>query len=59
LHRSISKAGSITGTKAEDALAILEPAADDLFEAIELNPKINGSRKDKPGIQEPLQLSLL
>jgi putative SOS response-associated peptidase YedK len=49
----------VTGTKAEDALAILEPPADDLFEAIELNPKINDSRKDEPGIQEPLQLSLL
>ena len=32
---------------------------DDLFEAVELDPKINDSRKDEPGIQEPLQLPLL
>ncbi len=44
---------------AEDALAMVGPAADDLFETIELHPKINDSRKDDPGIQEPLQLSLL
>jgi len=43
----------------EDALAVLKPAADELFEAVELHPKINDSRKDEPGIQEPLQLSLL
>lgn len=47
------------GVSAEEALAILGPAADDLFEAVELHPKINDSRKDDPGIQEPLQLSLL
>jgi len=44
---------------AEEALAILGPAADDLLEAVEMNPKINDSKKDEPGIQEPLQLSLL
>lgn len=49
----------VEGVSAEEALAILGPAADDLFEAVELNPKINDSRKDEPGIQEPLQLSLL
>jgi len=49
----------VTETNPEEALAILGPAADDLFEAVELNPKINDSRKDEPGIQEPLQLSLL
>jgi len=40
---------------AEEALAMVAPAADDLFEAVELDPKINDSRKDEPGIQEPLQ----
>ena len=44
---------------AEQALAMTGPAADDLFEAVELHPKINNSRKDEPGIQEPSQLSLL
>ena len=33
--------------------------AHDLFEAIEVHPKINDSRKDEPGIQEPLQKELL
>jgi putative SOS response-associated peptidase YedK len=47
------------GVSVEEALAILGPAPDDLFEAVELHPKINDSRKDEPGIQEPLQLSLL
>jgi len=49
----------VTETNPEEALAILGPASDDLLEAVELNPKINDSRKDEPGIQEPLQLSLL
>lgn len=44
---------------AEEALAMIGPAPDDLFEMVELHPKINDSRKDEPGIQEPLQLSLL
>jgi len=38
---------------------LLRPAPDDLFEAIELDPKINDSKRDEPGIQEPLQRSLL
>lgn len=46
-------------TAAETALALLQPAADELLEAIEVHPKINDSRKDEPGIQEPLQPSLL
>lgn len=49
----------VEGVTAEEALAILGPAVDDLFEAVEMHPKINDSRKDEPGIQEPLQLSLL
>ncbi|HUU65839.1 MAG TPA: SOS response-associated peptidase [Methyloceanibacter sp.] len=49
----------VAGVTAEQALAIVAPAADDLFEAVEMDPKINDSRTDEPGIQEPLQLSLL
>lgn len=49
----------VAGVSAEKALAMVGPAPDDLFESVELDPKINDSRKDEPGIQEPLQLSLL
>lgn len=44
---------------AEEALTMNGPAADDLFAAVELDPKINNARKDEPAIQEPLQPSLL
>jgi hypothetical protein len=37
----------------------LQPASDDLFEPIEMHPKINDSKRDEPGIQEPLEPSLL
>lgn len=46
-------------TTAEAAAEYLLPAAGDLLEAIEMDPKINDSRKDEPGIQEPLQKELL
>ena len=49
----------VEGTDAATALALLQPAPDDLFEAIELHPKINDSKRDEPGIQEPLEPSLL
>ena len=49
----------VKGTPPEIAAALLRPAPDDLFEAIELNPKINDSKRDEPGIQEPLQKELL
>jgi putative SOS response-associated peptidase YedK len=49
----------VEGTTAEDATALLVPAPEDFFEAIELDPKINNSRNDAPGIQEPLQKELL
>jgi putative SOS response-associated peptidase YedK len=45
----------VNGTKAEDAASLLAPAADDLFEMAEMHPKINDSKKDEPGILEPLQ----
>jgi putative SOS response-associated peptidase YedK len=44
---------------AEEALTMIGPAADDLFAAVELDPKINNARNDEPGIQEPLQPLLL
>jgi putative SOS response-associated peptidase YedK len=49
----------VKGTDAEAAIALLQPASDDLFEAIEMHPKINDSKRDEPGIQEPLEPSLL
>jgi putative SOS response-associated peptidase YedK len=49
----------VKATPAEAALALLQPAPDDLLEAIELHPKINDSKRDEPGIQEPLEPSLL
>ena len=47
------------GTAPEAALALLRPARDDLFEAIEMHPKINDSKREEPDIQEPLPPSLL
>ncbi len=49
----------VKGTSPEAAAALLRPAPDDLFEAVELYPKINDSKRDEPGIQEPLQRPLL
>ena len=49
----------VKGTAPEAARELLRPARDDLFEAIELDPKINDSKRDEPGIQEPLAPSLL
>jgi putative SOS response-associated peptidase YedK len=49
----------VKGTTPEEAAALLQPASDDLFEAIEMHPKINDSKRDEPGIQEPLEPSLL
>jgi len=42
-----------------EVIALLRSAPDDLFEAIEIHPKINDSKRDEPGILEPLQPSLL
>jgi putative SOS response-associated peptidase YedK len=49
----------VKGTDAATALALLQPAPDDLFETIEMHPKINDSKRDEPGIQQPLEPSLL
>jgi putative SOS response-associated peptidase YedK len=43
----------------EAAAELLQTAPDDFFEALELHPKINDSKCDEPGIQEPLQPSLI
>lgn len=49
----------VKGTPAEAAANLLQPAPDALLEAIEMHPKINDSKRDEPGIQEPLEPSLL
>jgi putative SOS response-associated peptidase YedK len=49
----------VKGTPAETAASLLQPAPDELLEAIEMHPKINDSKRDEPGIQEPLEPSLL
>ena len=49
----------VKGTDPAAAAALLRSAPENLFEAIELDPKINDSKRDEPGIQEPLQKELL
>jgi len=46
----------VKGTPVEAAMNLLLPAPDDLFEAIEMHPNINDSRRDEPDIQEPLEM---
>jgi putative SOS response-associated peptidase YedK len=46
-------------TELKAAQDMLQSAPDDLFEAIEMHPQINDSRRDEPGIQQPLQTQLL
>ena len=43
----------------EAAQALMRPAPDDLLEAFEMHPQINDSRREEPGIQQPLQTQLL
>jgi len=45
----------VKGTSPEEAAALLQPVSDDLFEAIQMHPKINDSKPEEPGILEPLQ----
>ncbi len=45
--------------KLEAARAMAQPVADDFFEMIELDPKINNSKLDEPGIRQPVQPGLL
>lgn len=35
------------------------PTAADLLDKVELDPKINDSKRDEPGVQETLQKELL
>jgi putative SOS response-associated peptidase YedK len=49
----------VKATPPEAARELLLPAPGDLFDAIELHPKINDSKREEPGIQEPLAPSLL
>jgi putative SOS response-associated peptidase YedK len=49
----------VKGTAPEAALKLLLAAADDLLDKVELDPKINDSKRDEPGIQETLQKELL
>src|SRR5262249_26151423 len=46
-------------TELQVAQEMLRPTPDDLLEAIEVHPRINDSRRDEPGIQQPLQTQLL
>ena len=46
-------------TGPDAAAALLTPAAEGILEAVEMDPKINNSKIDEPGIQEPLQRQLL
>jgi putative SOS response-associated peptidase YedK len=41
------------------ASALAKPAPEDFFEMVELDPRINNSKIDQPGIQLPLQPALL
>jgi putative SOS response-associated peptidase YedK len=49
----------VKGTAPEAAAGLLRSAPEDLFEAVELDPKINDSKRDEPGIRETLQKELL
>jgi putative SOS response-associated peptidase YedK len=46
-------------TEVAAAQKLLKPAPDDLLEAVEMHPQINDSRREEPGIQQPLQTQLL
>lgn len=47
------------GAEVKAAQELLRPPPDDLFETIEMRPKRNDSRRDEPGIKEPLQTQML
>jgi putative SOS response-associated peptidase YedK len=48
----------LKATPAEVAAELLRPAPDDFLETVEMHPKINDSKRDEPGILEPLEPSL-
>ncbi|ODA67307.1 hypothetical protein A7A08_02054 [Methyloligella halotolerans] len=37
----------------------MRPAAEDVLQATEMDPRINNSKIDEPGIQQPVQPALL
>jgi putative SOS response-associated peptidase YedK len=45
-------------TELKAAQEMLQPAPDVVLEAIEKHPQINDSRREEPGIQQPLQPQL-
>ena len=47
------------GTDVTAAQEMLKAAPDALLEAVEMHPKINDSKREEPGIQQPLQTQLL
>ena len=58
--RNILRYGDCKTTEVKAAAQeLLQPAPDDLLEAIEMHPQTNESRRDEPGIQQPLQTQLL
>lgn len=46
-------------TELETARELMKPVPDDFLQAAEMDPKINDSRIDEPGIQAPVQPALL
>ena len=44
---------NVKGTSPKEATALLRSAATICFEVIEMHPKMNDSKRDKPGILEP------
>jgi putative SOS response-associated peptidase YedK len=49
----------VKGTTPQQAVTLLKPAPDDFLEAIELDPKINNSKKDEPELLQPLRLLVM
>jgi putative SOS response-associated peptidase YedK len=57
--RALRSLARLQGNGGESGARTIKPPPDDLFEAIEMHPKLNDSRRDDLGIQEPLQTQLL
>jgi len=57
--RALRSSARLQGNGGESGARTIKPPPDDLFEAIEMHPKLNDSRRDDLGIQEPLQTQLL
>lgn len=48
-----------TETSAKEAVQLLQPVPDDLFEVVEVSAWVNNPRNDYPEVQEPLQGHML